>query len=130
MTKTSKARAKDARRDELQTAVLRLQNRNDRISITAVARVVGVTPALIHNTYPDVAEHIRSLIGKHSRARQDELRAELSLLREANRKLTLEKESAEADARKLASLLEALRFDLAHAQAVASTKVRNIRAEK
>ena len=36
---------------------------NQKLSIS-VARAAGVTPGLIHNTYPAVAERIRNLMGK------------------------------------------------------------------
>jgi hypothetical protein len=123
MNKNSRALAKDSRRNDLHKAILRVQNRKMALSITAVAEEAGVTPALLHNTYPDVAEYIRSLIGKNSRARNDEFRAENVRLRETNRQLRLEKEAAQADARRLASLLERLRFELAVLEA---QKVGNV----
>lgn len=119
--------ARAARHDELQKAILRLKNRKARVTITAVAREAGVSPALLHNTYPDVAEQIRALQGKASRAQRDELRLELARLREENGKLRAGKERADADARRLASLLEAMRHDLARARATSSGKVVPLR---
>ncbi|MEA9389054.1 TetR family transcriptional regulator [Acerihabitans sp. TG2] len=43
---------------------------NEKISIASVARAAGVTPGLIHNTYPAVAERIRTLTGKSVRAQR------------------------------------------------------------
>ena len=40
---------------------------NEKLSIASVARAAGVTPGLIHNTYPAVAEKIRTLMGKSVR---------------------------------------------------------------
>jgi transposase-like protein len=107
----------------MQTAILRLKNRNERITISAVARETGVSAALLHNTYPDVAEQIRALQGKASRAQRDDLRIEVARLRDENAKLRAEKEIAEADARRLASMLETLRHELARAAAVGTGKV-------
>ncbi|KWT70893.1 MULTISPECIES: hypothetical protein [unclassified Variovorax] len=69
---------KDRRRDELRRAILKLKNRGQSISITAVAREAGVTPALLHNTYPDIAKEIGSLLGKSSRAQRDAARDDLA----------------------------------------------------
>jgi hypothetical protein len=41
---------------------------NEKLSIASVARAAGVTPGLIHNTYPAVADKIRNLMGKSVRA--------------------------------------------------------------
>ncbi len=117
------ASAKDKRREELQKAILRLTNRKLPVTISAVAREVGVTPALIHNTYSDVAEQIRALQGKGLRAQRDELREELAKLRASNQTLRQEKEKADADARMLASMLEAMRHEMARLKARAEGKV-------
>lgn len=114
---------KDRRREELRRAILKLKNCGQRISITAVAREVGVTPALLHNTYPDIAEEIRSLQGKNSRYQRDAAREEVARLRAENGKLREEKDRAEHQARQLASMLEAMRHELARVRAVAEGKL-------
>lgn len=106
---------KERRRDELRRAMLKLKNHGQKITITAVAREVGVTPALLHNTYPDIAEEIRSLQGKSSRSQRDAARDELAQVRIENVKLRAERDKAEHQARQLASMLEAMRYELARA---------------
>lgn len=123
---TSSTKAKEARRSDLEAAILRLRNQNERINISSVARAVGVTPALIHNTYPDVAEQIRAIQGKNSMTRRDELRDELATLREANQQLRSERAAALADARNLASINETLRFELARAQGTAAGAITTL----
>ncbi|MCF3159777.1 TetR family transcriptional regulator, partial [Pseudomonas juntendi] len=44
---------------------------DEKLSITSVARAAGVTPGLIHNTYPSIAERIRNIVGKSVRAQRD-----------------------------------------------------------
>lgn len=119
---TSAAQTKEARRSALQAAIRKLKNQGEEITISAVARAVGVTPPLIHNTYPDVAEQIRRIQGKPLRKQRDELRAELAALRKANQVLRTERDQARADANRLASVNEVLRVDLANARALASGK--------
>ena len=55
---------------ELLAAIDRVCRTDGSATITAVAREVGVTPALIHNRYPDVASTIRGLAGR-TQARRD-----------------------------------------------------------
>ena len=47
--------------DGIEQAIEQLQASQGKLSISAVAKMAGVTPALIHNTYPDLAEKIRAL---------------------------------------------------------------------
>jgi AcrR family transcriptional regulator len=112
----------------MEAAILKLKNRGEEITISAVARAVGVTPSLIHNTYPGVADQVRQIQGKSLREQRDELRAELKAVHEANQVLRAERDQALADASRLASLNEVLRFELANARAVASEKVAAIPA--
>lgn len=118
--------AGSARREELQQAIVRLQSRDARVTISAVAREAGVTAALVHNTYPDVAEQIRALQGKASGVKHDELRVEVARLRGENAKLRLDKAAAEADAKRLASMLETLRHELARARVMVASKVQTL----
>ncbi|QIN67968.1 hypothetical protein SBC1_80150 (plasmid) [Caballeronia sp. SBC1] len=66
---------------ELQLALSRLQRASKKVSISAVAKEAKVTPALIHNTYPDFAEQVRVLINKSTRAQRDNKHQELQLQR-------------------------------------------------
>ena len=63
---------------------------DEKLSITSVARAAGVTPGLIHNTYPGVAERIRNLVGKSVRAQRDSKHLALMREKEKNRALRAE----------------------------------------
>lgn len=63
---------------------------NEKLSIASVARAAGVTPGLIHNTYPAVAEKIRNLMGKSVRAQRDSKHQALMSEKEKNRALRAE----------------------------------------
>jgi len=54
-----KARSRKKTVDEIQRAIVQLQADQGKLSISAVAKLAEVTPGLIHNTYPDLAEKIR-----------------------------------------------------------------------
>lgn len=98
---------------ELIAAIDRVCRTGGSATITAVAREVGVTPALIHNRYPEVASTIRGLAGRDKR---DAMAALKSALEEERRKCgQLRAENGElfAELRKLASVNEGLRQQLA-----------------
>lgn len=108
---------------ELVAAIDRVCRSGAVATITAVAREVGVTPALIHNRYPDVANTIRGLAG---RDKQDAMAALKAALVEERRKSSqLRTENAElfAELRTLASVNEGLRRQLAIEQDRSSTRV-------
>lgn len=76
------------REKELRLAIFRIEQGRARtkatkVSISSVAREAGVTPALIHNHYPAIAESIRIKQGASSReqrdAKQNQLHAERNL---------------------------------------------------
>lgn len=67
-----------------------------------------MTPALIHNHYPDIAEEIRGLQARSSRAQRDAKQAELATEREKNRELRRENASLRDQVAKLASINEVL----------------------
>lgn len=62
-----KARNRQNTVEEIRQAIAQVQAGQGKVSISAVAKMAGVTPALIHNTYPDLAEKIRGLVGKGTR---------------------------------------------------------------
>ncbi len=101
-------RSREKTREELQFAMLRVKNSGLRMSITAVAAEAGLTPALIHNTYPDIAEAIRAHAGRSTRQQRDAKTAELAQARAALRELREQLEHALADIAKLASINAAL----------------------
>ncbi|MFC3148345.1 TetR family transcriptional regulator [Piscinibacterium candidicorallinum] len=137
MSRTSKSPGKQEgitrpRRDrgettkDLQRALQGLQEAGARVSISAVAAAVGVTPGLIHNKYPAVAEAIRLASGRTVKARLTDLQQQLqeALARNAE----LRKENAELlhEVRDLASVNESIRQQLAVARATATGKVVRI----
>lgn len=105
MTKTRDTRT------ELRRAILRIEHRRPkriskercRINISTVAREAGVSPACIHNNYPDVAEAIRAKIGKAVRSQFDAKRAELNRLAETIRVLRQRLKASERDVVQIAS---------------------------
>ncbi|MCX4151521.1 MULTISPECIES: TetR family transcriptional regulator [Paraburkholderia] len=118
-------RRRDRRRTqtELQLALNRLQRASRKVSIAAVAKEAGVTPALIHNTYPDFAEHIRALLNKSTRAQRDDKHQKLQLQRATTTRLY----EVIADQNKqivdLASVNEALRVEIRILKGIVEGKV-------
>ncbi|UUZ66370.1 TetR family transcriptional regulator (plasmid) [Polaromonas sp. P1-6] len=96
------------------------------MSISAVAKVAGVTPALIHNTYPDLAEKIRGLLGKATRTQRDAKHEALVREREINRSLREELARTRADLAKLASINQVLLNEVALLKGMATGKVVSI----
>ncbi len=106
----------------LKAAFVQLKDSHQRVSISAVASAVSVTPALIHNKYPDIAEAIRQHTGKATRTKRNETRSKLAEAQDCIRGLRNDKKDLEADVRKLASINESLRRQLLDAQAIANAK--------
>lgn len=86
---------------------------NEKISITSVARAAGVTPSLIHNTYPAVAEKIRTLMGKSVRAQRGSKHQALIIEKEKNRVLRVENNQLLEELARIASVNQRLLFELA-----------------
>ena len=117
-----KARSRKKTVDEIQRAIVQLQADQGKLSISAVAKLAEVTPGLIHNTYPDLAEKIRGLVGKATRAQRDALVHE----REVNRALRQELAETRADLSKLASINQVLVHEVALLKGMATGKVVSI----
>ncbi len=98
---------------ELLAAIDRVCRTDGSVTITAVAREVGVTPALIHNRYPDVASTIRGLAGRHKRDEMTALKSALEDERKKCGQLRAENGELFAELRTLASVNEGLRRQLA-----------------
>ncbi|MBI6667156.1 TetR family transcriptional regulator [Pseudomonas syringae] len=96
---------------------------NEKVSIASVARVAGVTPGLIHNTYPAVAEKIRTLTGRSVRAQRDSKHQALMSEKEKNRVLRAENEKILEELARIASVNQRLIFEMAELKAVSSGKV-------
>lgn len=109
--------------DALGKAIDSLVVGNEKISISLVAKIAGVTPGLIHNTYPDVAERIRSLMGKSVRAQRDSKHQAFMLEKEKNRALRAENEMLLGEIAQLASVNQRLLLEMAQLKEIAKGKV-------
>ncbi|KAA0946095.1 TetR family transcriptional regulator [Pseudomonas aeruginosa] len=96
---------------------------NQKLSISSVARAAGVTPGLIHNTYPAVAERIRNLMGKSVRAQRDSKHQALMKEKELNKALRAENSLLLEELARLASVNQRLMIELAQLDGVAQGKV-------
>lgn len=107
----------------LREAIDQLQHSGDKVSISAVAKVAEVTPALIHNTYPDIAERIRGVVGKSTRLQRDAKHEALVKEKKRNHELRAEVERLRLDAAKLASINLTLLSKLAVYEEIGNGKV-------
>ncbi|MBN3799410.1 TetR family transcriptional regulator [Burkholderia sp. Ac-20392] len=103
----------EIREKELRLAIFRIERgrahtKATRLSVSSVAREAGVTPALIHNHYPAIAEEIRVKQGASSREQRDLKQNELNAEREKRKALKLELEEARKQLARLASINEML----------------------
>ena len=114
---------KPDRRAALMTALQAMQSDEQKISISAVARKAGVTPALIHNTYPEVAEQIRKLTGREPAAIRSKEVETLLALQSTNKRLQQENIQLNADVARLASIMQTLNDEIARLRAVGTGKV-------
>ncbi|WP_339449903.1 TetR family transcriptional regulator [Pseudomonas sp. EA_5y_Pfl2_R50] len=110
---TIRRKPADIREKELTLALHRIERgraktSEKKVTIAAVAREAGVSAALIHNHYPGIAEAIREVQGRSSRAQRDVKHQDLRTEREKNRVLRLEVEQLRAKVASLASLNEVL----------------------
>lgn len=106
----------DVREKEIRLAVLRIERGRSRthankLSISAVAREAGVSPSLIHNHYPAIAEDIRGKQGASSRQKLDAKRDDLSQERERSRILREELKELKRQVSRLASINEMLTIE-------------------
>lgn len=122
-TAPRRPRDREKTKMELQLAVLRVKNKGLKMSIVAVAAEAGVTPSLIHNTYPDVAEDIRAQMGRAIRQQRNATAAELAEARAALRSLREELREAKGDIAKLASINETLNDEVTSLRAQVAGKV-------
>lgn len=129
MTDT-KARNRKKTVDEIKQAIAQMQVAQGKMSISAVAKVAGVTPALIHNTYPDLAEKIRGLMSKTTRTQRDAKHDALVRERDINRTLRQELAESRADLAKLASVNQVLLNEVSLLKGMATGKVVSILQSK
>jgi len=102
-----------ARERDLRLAILRIERGRSRtkaatISIASVAREAGVSPALIHNHYPAIADAIRQVQGRSSRQQRDAKHEELKAERDKMRELRQDVARLRDDVDRLASINEVL----------------------
>ncbi|MCG2655776.1 MAG: TetR family transcriptional regulator [Hydrogenophaga sp.] len=121
-----KARSRKKTVDQIQQAIARVQAGPGKVSISGVAKLAGVTPSLIHNTYPDLAEKIRGLMGKASRTQRNAKHDALVRERDVNRALRQELVEARTDLAKLASVNQMLLHEVALLRGAATGKVVSI----
>lgn len=114
--------------ERLESALARLLaqehpgRRSGRVSISAVAREAGVSPALVHNRYPDLAERIRAHTGRRAPQQRTDQQAELQALREVARELRQRIVGLEVDLAKLASINAALNVGIAELRAMLESR--------
>lgn len=123
ITKRTQGRSRSKTLDTLDKAIDRLVANNEKLTIASVARAANVTPGLIHNTYPAVAERIRTLMGKSVRAQRDSKHQALMNEKEKNRALRAENDQLLAQLAQLASVNHRLIFELAELKALSGGKV-------
>ncbi len=121
-------RPPNATHKALLEAIERVCRTDGTPSITAVAREVGVSAALIHNRYPDIAATIRTLSGREKRDDVAQLRAALVKEQEMVKNLRDEYGALLADLRAMASVNETLRQELAMRKAVEAPNVVQLRS--
>ncbi|WP_431482082.1 TetR family transcriptional regulator [Pseudomonas gorinensis] len=119
----SLVRSRSKTHDALVKAIDSLVAGNEKLSIASVARAAGVTPGLIHNTYPAVAEKIRNLMGKSVRAQRDSKHQALMNEKEKNRALRAENDQLLEELARIASVNQRLLFEMAELKGVTSGKV-------
>ena len=107
----------DSRERDLRLALARIQRGRahtgeTKVTIAAVAREAGVSTALIHNHYPNVAEAIREAQGRSSRAQRDVKHQDLIAESEKNKLLRQELEELRLKTADLASINEVLMAEL------------------
>ncbi|MCS3464476.1 MULTISPECIES: TetR family transcriptional regulator [Citrobacter] len=112
--------------DALNKAIDNLIEGNEKMSIASVARVAGVTPGLIHNTYPAVAERIRTIMGKSARTQRNSKHQALLIEKEKNRVLRAENAQLLEELARIASINQRLQFEIAELNAVCTGKVLSI----
>lgn len=130
MVNDTKFRSRSKTAATLDKAIDDLISRKEKISISAVARAGGVTPGLIHNTYPVIADRIRSLVGKTVREQRDAQRSVIVDEKRKNKALRAEIDQLKEDLAKLASINQRLIIELADAKAHASYNVVQICSRK
>lgn len=133
---TSKRRNADHRAKQLRLAIFRIERGRATtgetiLSISAVGRETGVTPALIHNHYPEIAEEIRVKTGASSRAQRDAKQEELNAIRVTNKELRNELAEMRLKVSRIASINETLMLENQSLRAASEgSKVSTFKSKK
>jgi len=122
-TETANGRSRPKTADALSKVIDSMLAASEKLTISSVARAAGVTPGLIHNTYPAVAERIRSLMGKSVRAQRDSKHQALMKEKELNKALRADNSQLLEEIARLASVNQRLLLELAQLKGVAQGKV-------
>lgn len=101
-------RAKDLKQAIYAIQKGRAQSGETKVTIAAVAREAGVSTALIHNHYPSIAEDIRQIQGRSSRAMRDVKHQDLIAERQKSKGYRQEIEELQAKLASIASINEVL----------------------
>jgi len=101
------------REKELRLAILRIEHgrskfQQQKLSISSVAREAEVSPALIHNHYPKIAEVIRTKLLKSGRAQLEKKQCALRNMREDMKKTIEDLKIARVQIDSLVSINEKL----------------------
>lgn len=111
--KTPNYKPAEDRAKDLTLALYRIQKARahtgeTKVTIAAVAREAGVSTALIHNHYPQIAEAIREIQGRSSRAIRDVKHQDLIVERRKSVAYRQEIEELRAKVASLASINEVI----------------------
>ncbi|MFJ3523571.1 TetR family transcriptional regulator [Pseudomonas sp. NPDC090203] len=111
--KTAKYRPAVEREKDLKLAIYRIQKgrahtKESKVTIASVAREAGVSTALIHNHYPLIAEAIREIQGRSSRAVRDVKHQDLVAERHKSTTYRQENEELRTKVANIASINEVL----------------------
>lgn len=112
----------------LQQALASIQEKDEKVTLKAVAERAGVSPSLLNHRYQDFAEQVRAAIGRTIRQQRSDIATQLASERERNRQLRATVEDQLMEIRALASKNEALRKELALRHAIAEGRVKPFRA--
>lgn len=116
--KSIRGRSRMKTLDALNKAIDSIIANNEKLSIASVARAASVTSGLIHNTYPEVAERIRILMGKSARTQRDSKHQALINEKAKNRALRAEKDQLLIELAQLVSVNQRLIFEMAKLKAL------------
>ncbi len=119
----ARGRNRDTTTADLWEALSRLQRTEVAPTIAALAREVGVSAALIHNRYGDVAKEVRRLSGREPGSTEEGLKLALKQEREVAKGLRTENLDLRKQLQAMGSVNETLRQELRILQAMHEGKI-------